>query len=313
MVKTARAPRHGLRLAAVAVLVLVAVLVTVSVAAASGASVADAAAAVLAAPTVPPLSTSANPPACRIADFTTKYKRTTEWSRTLLDWRLRLPSGYRPTDLVPVSRAGLAGGGYVRAIALPDLRAMASSARAAGAPLAVQSAYRSYSNQISTFSYWVGLFGYTHAIIGSARPGHSEHELGTALDFKSYGGGVPWSYGGFDWAKTKAGAWMARYAWRYGFVMSYPRGKQTTVCYGYEPWHYRYFGRTIAAAMHASGLTTRTWLWRHGNNPGWVDPTPTPSPSNSPTPSPTDTTAPTPTDTTAPTPTPTPTPTIPTP
>jgi D-alanyl-D-alanine carboxypeptidase len=46
--------------------------------------------------------------------------------------------------------------------------------------------------------------------------------------------------------------------------MSYPNGKFSTVCYAYEPWHYRYFGRTVAVAIHRSGLTTRVWLWRHG-------------------------------------------------
>jgi D-alanyl-D-alanine carboxypeptidase len=248
-------------------------------------------AATVAAPSVPPVSTTTRPPACKIADKTTKYTKTTMWYRTMLDWTLRLPSTYRPSDLVSTSYAGLSGGGSVRRVALADLKTMVAAARAAGARLAVQSAFRSYSTQVSTFSYWVRLAGYSRAIYASARPGHSEHQLGTVIDFKSYGGGVPWA---FDWATTKAGAWMAKNAWKYGWIMSYPKGKQSSVCYNYEPWHYRYYGKTIAAAIHASGLTTRVWLWRHGNNPGWVDPTPTPSPS--PTPSPTPTPTPTPTD-----------------
>ena len=249
-------------MAGAAVGVLVAVLVTVSVATAASRPI-DVGVRTAAAPTVPPVSTSAKPPACRIADKATKYPRTSQWSRTLLDWTYRLPTGYRPTDLVPVSRAGLSGGGSVRAFVIPDLRAMTAAARAAGARIAVQSAYRSFAMQRSTFGYWVGLLGYTHAIVGSARPGHSEHQLGTVLDVKSYGGGVPWSYRGFDWATTRAGAWMARNAWKYGFIMSYPRGKQATVCYGYEPWHYRYVGRDMAAKVHASGLTLREYLWKH--------------------------------------------------
>jgi D-alanyl-D-alanine carboxypeptidase len=55
---------------------------------------------------------------------------------------------------------------------------------------------------------------------------------------------------------------MKANAWKYGFVMSYPSGRKAQVCYGYEPWHYRYYGRAIAAAMHASSLTQRYWLWR---------------------------------------------------
>ncbi len=267
-------------------------------------------------PAVPPVSTTSNPPACKVADVATRFRSTRDWSRTLLDWTWKASSSYVPPGLVPVGRAGLSGGGYVRSEVIPDLKAMAAAARAAGARLAVQSAYRSYRTQISTFSSWVRQLGYAMALMGSARPGHSEHQLGMAIDFKSYGGGVPWTYGGFDWATTKAGHWMMLNGWKYGFVLSYPKGKRAVVCYGYEPWHYRYFGRTIAAAIHRSGLTTRVWLWRHGNSPGPAPtprptPTPSPTPSDAPTatPSPTPTDAPTPTPTDAPTPTPTEAPT----
>ncbi len=245
-------------------------------------------------PQVPAISSTGNPPPCRLGDRTTTFARSADWSRTLLDWTLRLPATYRPPGLVPVGRAGLAGVGSVRAELIPDLRAMAAAARAAGARLAVQSAYRSYATQVSTFRYWVARLGYGVALTGSARAGHSEHQLGVAIDFKSYGGSVPWSLGGFDWATTRAGRWLMNNAWRYGFVLSYPKGKQGQVCFGYEPWHYRYFGRSIAAAIHASGQTTRAWLWRHGTSPITVLPSPSPSPSAAPVPSPAASPTPTP-------------------
>jgi len=149
---------------------------------------------------------------------------------------------------------------------LPDLAAMARAARAAGAPLAVQSAYRSYKTQVAVFNSWVSKLGFSRALFASARPGHSEHQLGTTIDFRSYGGGPPWSIGGYDWATSKAGAWMKSNAWRYGFVMSYPKSKSSQVCYGYEPWHYRYFGRPIARAIHDIRLTPRSWLCKPGSN-----------------------------------------------
>lgn len=257
-------------------------LLTAVVAASSVAGADPPATPPLTGPSVPAASTTTSPPTCVVADVTTKYAGTDDWSRTLLDWRLRVTRQYRPADLVSVSKAGLRGGGKVRAIVLTDLRAMAKAAAGAHAPIAVQSAFRSYATQRSVFAGWVSLLGRRQALKGSARAGHSEHQLGTALDFKSRGGGAPWSFGGFDWAKTKAGRWMAKNAWQYGFVMSYPRGKQRSTCYGYEPWHYRYYGRAVAAAIHASGLAPRVWLWRHGNNPGWVDPEPTPGPSDRP-------------------------------
>src|SRR4051794_21765016 len=73
-------------------------------------------------PVVPPLSTNGNPPTCKIADKTTKFTRTSDWSRTLVDWTLRAGSTYKPPSLVAVSRAGLAGAGYVRSELIPDLK-----------------------------------------------------------------------------------------------------------------------------------------------------------------------------------------------
>ena len=64
-----------------------------------------------------------------------------------------------------------------------------------------------------------------------------------------------------DWATTAAGAWLQQNAWRYGFVMSYPKNKRDLTCYVYEPWHYRYVGRDVAKAVEESGLALREWLW----------------------------------------------------
>jgi LAS superfamily LD-carboxypeptidase LdcB len=242
-------------------------------------------------------------PTCRIGDTLTKHRKYTDWHRSVLDTYYKLPSTYAPSGRTNTSAAGLTSGYYVRSIIIPDLKAMASAARAAGARLAVQSAYRSYSNQKATFDYWVRVDGYATAIKESARAGHSEHQLGTTLDFRSYSGGAPWNYS--DWATTKAGAWLKQNAWKYGFVMSYPKGKTSVTCYAYEPWHYRYVGKDVAAKVRASGLTLREYLWQQQTAPA---PTPTPTPTPTPAATPTPTPAATPTPTPAATPTPTPTP-----
>jgi D-alanyl-D-alanine carboxypeptidase len=54
---------------------------------------------------------------------------------------------------------------------------------------------------------------------------------------------------------------MKQNAWKYGFVMSYPKGKFSKVCYEYEPWHYRYYGRSLAAEIHDSHQVPRRYLW----------------------------------------------------
>ena len=161
--------------------------------------------------------------ACKVADTLTRYRTYGTWHRSLLDMTYRLSSTYKPTDLRSTSYAGLNGGFSVRLHVIADLKAMAAAARRAGARLSVQSAFRSYATQKSTFAYWVRVHGYAVALKESARAGHSEHQLGTALDFRSYGGSAPWNY--TDWATTKAGSWLKANAWKYGFIMSYPKGK----------------------------------------------------------------------------------------
>jgi D-alanyl-D-alanine carboxypeptidase len=209
-------------------------------------------------PTAPP-PPSSGPPACAYTDVLTQHFGYGEWPISLLDTIFHLPADYAPGDLVDSATAGLNGGYLVRTIVLADLSAMAADARAAGTPIALASGYRSYAQQQSTFDYWVSVGGYKQALRTSARAGHSEHQLGTAIDVTSEGGAPPWEYG--DWASTPAGAWMAANAWRYGFVMSYPYASYDASCYDYEPWHYRYVGRDLAAHIAATGRVPRLVLW----------------------------------------------------
>lgn len=215
-------------------------------------------------PAVNAASTSSVPPLpeCRYDDVLTPYRAYRDWRKTLLDPIYMVPRSYVPPNLVSVREANISGRGKVRPLVLTDLRALAAAARAAGKPLAIQSAYRSYARQETIFANNVEQYGFKYAALVSARPGHSEHQLGTALDFKSKGGPAPWELK--DWATTPAGKWMKNNGWKYGFVMSYPYGKRSVTCYKYESWHYRYFGREVARAITESGLTTREWLWRQG-------------------------------------------------
>jgi D-alanyl-D-alanine carboxypeptidase len=192
-------------------------------------------------------------------DILTAHHGYADWHRSLLDTVFMLPSDHYPGDVVDTAAAGLNGGYLVRSFVVADLKALADAARANGTPIAVVSGFRSHAQQQSTFDYWVSVGGYEQALRTSARAGHSEHQLGTTLDFTSAGGGAPWAYA--DWAATPAGAWVAANAWRYGFVMSYPPGSFAETGYDYEPWHYRYVGRDVAAAVRASGLPLRPYLW----------------------------------------------------
>ena len=215
-------------------------------------------------------------PPCRYDDIMTTPRGYDAWSTTLVDTILRVPKNYVPPDLVSVSQAGIAGRGKVRAIVIDDLRAMAEAAAAAGNAIGVQSAYRSYASQQAVFNSWVTQYGYSQALRFSARPGHSEHQLGLAIDFRSDPGGSPFTG---SWGSTPAGTWMKKHAWEYGFIRSYPPNEQAVTCYANEPWHYRYVGRDLASAIHASGLTIREYLW--ANFTTTVVPAVTPGPGHS--------------------------------
>lgn len=207
------------------------------------------------------LTTALAAPSCEYSDIPTNLTGYGDWPYTLVDTALMLPADYEPDDLVPLSQAGFNDDRLIRAVAIDQLAAMRQAADDAGNPIEVQSAYRSYSYQEQTFAYWVELEGREAALSSSARPGHSEHQLGTALDFRSLGGAAPWDLE--DWADTAAGAWMLENAWKFGFVLSYPKDSRDVTCYIYEPWHYRYVGVDVARLIHETGLTPREWLWAY--------------------------------------------------
>jgi len=210
-------------------------------------------------PTTSPQLAKLRLPKCLIRDDATRYGQVRHWKRTLLDTNLKLRRRYQPSDLVSVSRAGIAGSGQVRRVMIADLRELAAAARRAGKPLAVRSAYRSYDYQKALFASYVRSQGFETAVKFSARAGHSEHQLGTTVDFTT-APSVPLKT---TFGESPSGKWLARNGWKYGFIMSYPKGRRSVSCYGYEPWHWRYFGRATAARIHESGQVPRRYLYEN--------------------------------------------------
>ena len=155
----------------------------------------------------------------------------------LVDKRHALEPDYEPDDLVALEDYPITTnrrGHRLSRRVLPDLLAMIEAARSDGIELLVSSAYRSYDYQAGLYERQVAELGSAAADRVSARPGHSQHQLGTTIDFGSIAAG----YG-----ETANGRWVAANAWRFGFSLSYPASHEEATGYDYEPWHFRYIGR----------------------------------------------------------------------
>lgn len=195
-------------------------------------------------------------PPCTSGDGAVTGDPTRDWARVVIDTGHALAATFAPTDLVSVSRAGFTNADQVRSIVIPDLAAMRAAADKAGAPLRVVSAYRTYSYQEQLFQQRRDEVGEAEASLHTARPGHSEHQLGTAIDvLDPVASDLTTAF-----AATPQGRWVAAHAHEYGFVLSYPEGERDNTCYDYEPWHLRYVGRDVAGAIHDAQLTPRQWM-----------------------------------------------------
>lgn len=188
-------------------------------------------------------------------------KRSGDDLLVLVNKEYRLSENYVPKDLVSASLSGIRrGGSYrVRNIIINDLRDLVNQAKNDGIDLAIRSAYRSYQDQLTTYNYWLrhnkNIADDADKV--SARAGHSQHQLGTAIDFTS--SEIQDGIGG-QFHTTQAAKWLEENAWKYGFVISFPKGHESTTGYNYESWHYRYIGKDNAQEMINSGKILEIYL-----------------------------------------------------
>lgn len=145
--------------------------------------------------------------------------------------------------------------GYlVRPDAAPDIGALLDAADADGVHLTLRSAYRGYPKQEQVYEGWVAQLGRAGADETSARPGHSEHQTGVAVDVGSS------TRPGCDFkpcfGDTVEGRWVAEHAAEFGLLVRYTAENSTVTGYGPESWHLRWVGRDLAAHLRETGVTT---------------------------------------------------------
>lgn len=120
-----------------------------------------------------------------------------------------------------------------------------------GINIYLSSGFRSYETQNQLYNSYVNLYGKETADTFSARPGHSEHQTGLAIDCNI----VNDSFIG-----TPEAVWLEEHCYEYGFIIRYPQGKESITGYKYEPWHIRYLGVETAQDVYYSGLTLEEYL-----------------------------------------------------
>lgn len=179
----------------------------------------------------------------------------------LVNKKYKLPSIYVPSGLINLGDSGVRNSGHHlgRLVMLDDLTLLASAAKLDGVDLAIRSAYRSYNTQVSTYDSWLNKYGNNVDLVDtfSAKAGHSQHQLGTVIDFTTNECN---DCIGNAFNTTKACKWLEENAWKYGFVISYPSGAEQITGYKYEGWHYRYIGIESANNWKVSGLVLDEFL-----------------------------------------------------
>ncbi|MDD3392824.1 MAG: M15 family metallopeptidase [Bacilli bacterium] len=138
---------------------------------------------------------------------------------------------------------------FLRKIVKDQYIKLKNMAKQDGIYINVVSAYRNYDYQANLFNYYVQNKGLSYAKVVSARAGHSELQTGLAIDIE----GENKDYDLFH--NSSSYLWMIKNAYKYGFILRYPEGKENITGYNFEPWHYRYVGLVEAKTIYDNNLT----------------------------------------------------------
>lgn len=158
-----------------------------------------------------------------------------------------LKEDYTPNDLVTLSgQYNRGANNKMRKEAADALMKMVDAASLENITIYNVSAFRSYDYQVNLYNGYIKRDGQAAADKYSARPGYSEHQTGLCADLNN----VSDSFDGSDEA-----IWLKNNAYKYGFILRFPKGKEDITGYKYEPWHYRYVGIEAAKVIYEDDIT----------------------------------------------------------
>ncbi len=169
-----------------------------------------------------------------------------------------LPADYIPSDLINIPKTIRSTNDVcVKKEIVSQLEKMFSDAKKKNIFLAVTSGFRSPETQSIIYKALMLLKG-EKAKDRIAEPLHSEHQLGTTLDLTGKSVGYISASDIFD--KTKEDLWLKKNAYKYGFVLSYPKASTKITGYDYEPWHYRFMGIDIAKEIFEKQISVQEYF-----------------------------------------------------
>ena len=168
---------------------------------------------------------------------------TSKGQLMLVNGRHYLDENYKPENLTKFSMDYCYENQRAQSVVVDAFMEMQKACKEqTKAQLMVNSAYRSYQDQIGTYKR--NPKGY------AARAGSSEHQTGFAIDVTSREHPMRWP---FD--KSEEGIWMREHCHEYGFILRYPKKQSEIFGFAYEPWHLRYVGKEVAKRVHDEDIT----------------------------------------------------------
>ena len=167
----------------------------------------------------------------------------------LINKNNKLTKDYIPNDLELINIKYSCKDKYLKRDARINFEKLAKEAKKEDFNIIAVSTYRSYKYQEKLYNNYVKDKGIYYADMASARSGHSEHQTGLAVDVAD----LSLDYDNFE--NTKEFIWMKNNAYKYGFIMRYPKASFHITGFKYEPWHYRYVGVEVATYIYKNNIT----------------------------------------------------------
>lgn len=173
-------------------------------------------------------------------------EKVKDYKYILVNKKNKLNSDFIPNNLVEVKFCSL-DNFYLEEETANAYEQMCLDSINDGLNISIISAYRSYDEQKELYNTYLKLYGKSYVDKYVARPGHSEHQTGLAIDLESLECDI--------FRNSKEYLWIRENAHNYGFIIRYQKGKEKITGYGAEEWHIRYVGKNAAEYIYKNNIT----------------------------------------------------------